>query len=67
MEKITAETYKKDIANFFGLHDPDKINKAAAQQMADFTRTHFAPKGVFCLEENGEDWFRMTKAEYDKI
>jgi hypothetical protein len=67
MKATTADEYKKDIALFFQLSDPEEIDKAAAKQMTDFTRTHHAPKGVLCLEENGEDWFRMTREEFAKI
>ena len=67
METITAKTYKQNIAAFFQLSDLDKINEAAKTQMRDFTQVHHSPKGVFCLEEDAADWFRMTEAEYAKI
>ena len=67
MKTTTANEYKENTALFFQLSDPAEIDKAAAKQMSDFTRTHFSRKGVFCLEENGEDWFRMTETEFAKI
>ena len=69
MKTTSAAEYKNDIKTFFGISEDDTeaIDNAARTQMSDFTHTHFSPKGVFCLETTGEDWFRMTRAEFEKI
>jgi len=67
MDTITAKEYKQNIAWFFNLCNGDEVTEAAAKQMADFTREHYAPGYVYCLEEGGDGWFRMKNEEHAKI